>query len=559
MLSPVVGNIRFFCKSTLQASALVLIPLTLLTACGGGGGGSGSAAATAAATTTAAASVTPGAVSVLYSGPVSGIGSIVLNGVRFETIGAKVHDADDPYGAASYPDQIKLGMTVSVEGSADESQGNGTAGTIRLDGGIRGQVSAIDTAANTLIVSGQSIKIDAKTTVFEGASGLSALSTSSWVEVYGLTQSDGTFLATRVEAYASSSALATRYPSASTYTASLRGVVVASAANSFTLSDGGNGTITVNYRAADVSPAGAAIQAGSSVRVLSGGSAGGAVVTASKVHVLSPASLLAQSSSSGVSVKLKGVVDSVSGNTIVVSGTTVDLSQAVISGGMPAAGQVVEVRGPLGNGTLMAAKLEFEDRETNYTAQPGGTSTAVSYRQELYGTISGYAPGSNSFTVQGVTVKVDGSTRYEHGYNTLADKLYVEVKGVLDNGALLASKIDVKGATAGSSSSSSSSAEAKSAESSAGSTGVVELSRSDDKHSSGGSSFELYGTLTCTTYPGSCSIAPSSGSALNANLSAANWSTEHGGYVAGTPLAVEAKGSLDSAGVYQVTKIERKS
>jgi hypothetical protein len=384
--------------------------------------------------------------------------------------------------------------------------------------------------------------------VFQGATGLSALSTSSWVEVYGLPQSDGTFLATRVEAYASQSALATNYPKASTYPVSLRGIVGTSAANSFTLSNGGNGTITVNYRAADVLPAGAAIAAGSSVRVLAGAIADAAAVTAAKVLVLSPASLLAESSStttsSGVAVKLKGVVDSVSGNSIVVSGTSVDLTHAAMPNGMPVKGQVVEVRGPLSNGTLIAGKLEFEGRETNYTDRSGGAGAPIGYRQELYGTISAYTAGSNTFTVQGVTVKVDSATRYEHGYSTLADNLYVEVKGVLDNGALLASKVDVKGVTAGGSG--------------GGSASVDDKSGSDDQRSSGGSSFEVYGTLTCSTYPGTCSIAVSNGSALDTNLGAASWSTEHGGFVADTALAVEAKGYLDSAGVFQVIKIERK-
>ncbi len=557
MSSSAAGHLLFKCKSAFQASSLALISLTLLTACGGGGGGGDTATNTGVTNAVATSSG-----SVLYSGPVTGLGSIVVNGVRFETIGAKVHDADDPYGAASYPDQIKLGMTVSVEGSADEANGSGTAGTIRLDGGIRGPVSAIDTAANTLVVSGQSIKVDATTTVFQGATGLSGLSTSSWVEVYGLPQSDGTFLATRVEAYASQSALATSYPKASTHPVSLRGIVGTSAANSFTLSNGGNGTITVNYRAADVLPAGAAITVGSSVRVLAGAIADAAAVTAAKVLVLSPSSLLAESSlttaSSGVAVKLKGVVDSISGNSIVVSGTSVDLTHAAMPNGMPVKGQVVEVRGPLSNGTLIAGKLEFEGRETAYTDRSGGAGAPISYRQELYGTISGYTSGSNTFTVQGVTVKVDSATRYEHGYSTLADNMYVEVKGVLDSGALLASKVDVKGVTAGSSSGGSSGADAKSNDTSAGSAGVDDKSGSDDKRSSGGSSFEVYGTLTCSNYPGSCSIAVSSGSTLNANLGAASWSTEHGGFVADTALAVEAKGYLDSAGVFQVIKIERK-
>ena len=559
MSSPAAGNLLFKCKSAFQTSSLALISLTLLTACGGGGGGGGGDTATSTGVTNTVATSSG---SVLYSGPVTGLGSIVVNGVRFETIGAKVHEADDPYGAASYPDQIKLGMTVSVEGSADEAQGSGTAGTIRLDGGIRGPVSAIDTAANTLVVSGQSIKVDATTTVFQGAAGLSGLSTSSWVEVYGLPQSDGTFLATRVEAYASQSALATSYPKASTYPVSLRGIVGTSAANSFTLSNGDNGTITVNYRAADVLPAGAAITVGSSVRVLAGAFADAAAVTAAKVLVLSPSSLLAESSlttaSTGAAVKLKGVVDSISGNSIVVSGTRVDLAHAAMPDGMPVKGQVVEVRGPLSNGTLIAGKLEFEDRLTTYTAQSGGTTIPVSYRQELYGTISGYTSGSNTFTVQGVTVKVDSATRYEHGYSTLADNMYVEVKGVLDNGALLAGKVEVKGVTGGSSGGGRSDADGQSDDSRDGSASGDDKSGSDDKRSSGGRSFEVYGTLTCSNYPGSCSIAVSTGSTLNTNLGAASWSTEHGGFVADTALAVEAKGYLDSAGVFQVIKIERK-
>ncbi|MFA5912632.1 MAG: DUF5666 domain-containing protein, partial [Burkholderiales bacterium] len=440
---------------------------------------------------------------------------------------------------------------------------SGSAGTIRLDGGIRGQVSAIDSAANTLAVSGQKVKVDAKTTVFQGAAGLSGLSTSSWVEVYGLPQSDGSLLATRVEAYASQAALAVSYPAAAAYPVSLRGIVQASSANSLTLSSGDAGTITVSYRAADVLPAGAAIAAGSSVRVLAAAGAVGATVTAAKVLVLSPSSLLAESSSasasSGVSVKLEGTVDSVSGNKVVVSGTDVDLSHALLPNGMPVKGQLVEAKGALSSGTLIATRLEFGDKETSYTPKDGSASKAVSYRQELYGTISAYMPGSNTFNVQGVTVKVDGTTAYEHGYGTLADNTYVEVKGVLDNGVLLASKVDVKGATASGTGAAASGTDARSNDSSAGGADRAGKSAGDAKLSSGGSSFEVYGTLTCSAYPGSCSIAVSGGSTLNANLSAASWSSEHGGFVAGTALSVEAKGYLDGAGVYQVSKIERKA
>lgn len=562
MSSPTAGNQLFQSRFVFRASALASISLSLLTACGGGSGSPPASSSVPAASIAAPDTVTTGTGGVLYSGPVTGLGSIVLNGVRFETIGAKVHDADDPYGAASYSDEIKLGMTVSVEGSADEAKGTGTAVTIRLDGGIRGPVSAIDTGANTLVVNGQSIRADAKTTVFQGVAGLSGLSASNWVEAYGLPQSDGTFLATRVEAYTSRSAHATDYPQASTYPVSLRGIVSAIAANSFTLSAGANGTTTVNYRSADVLPARAAILVGSSVRVFAAAIGEGAAVTAARVLVLGPFSLLAQSSAastlSGVSVKLKGVVDSVSGSNIVVSGTSVDLAHAVMPLGALVKGQMVEVRGLLSNGTLTAGLLEFEDRETSYTAQPGGASTAVGYRQELYGTVSGYVSGGNTFTVQGVTVKVDSATRYQHGYRALADNLYVEVKGVLDNGALLASKVEVKGVTTSSLSGNGPGGYFESNDSGSGRTSDDHGSGSDGRLSSGGSSFEVYGVLTCGDYPAGCSIAVRNGGTLKTNLSAARWELEHGGYVSGAALAIEAKGYLDAAGVYQVIKIERK-
>jgi len=544
MLSPLVKKSTLESTPALATTSLALFCATLLAACGGGGGGGGAAADAGPVNTVAAASG-----SVLYSGPVTGLGSIIVNGVRFETIGAKVHDSDDPYGAASYADPIKLGMTVSVEGSADEAKGTGTASAIRLDGGIRGQVRALDMGANTFAVNGQIIKADPKTTVFQGAKGLADLAASSWVEVYGLPRSDGTFLATRIEAYVSRDALASNYPNASAYPVSLRGVVAASGPNTFTLSNGANGTITVSYRAADVLPAGAAISAGSSVRVLASSVTDSLSVAAGKVRVLDPSALLAGSSApsaaNGVSVKLKGVVDSVADNSIVLSGTTVLLASTARANGMPVKGQVVEVSALLSNGSLIAGKLEFEDRQTTYTAQPGGTSAPVSYRQELYGTVSGYASGGNTFVVQGVTVKVDSATRYEYGYSTLADNMYLEVKGVLQNGVLLASKVDLKGATASGSTGSISSVDGRSSR--------------DDQLSSGGNSFEVYGTLTCGNYPVSCSIAAGTGNTLKTNLSAAGWSAEHGGFVAGTPLSVEAKGYLDNAGVFQVSKIERKN
>ncbi len=526
------------------AAARLLAPLSLalLAACGGGGSG-GTTGDSTPQPTAASAVAASGA---LYTGSVSGLGSIVVNGVRFETVGAQVLDADDPYGTRVYTDPVKLGMTVAVEGTADEGKGSGSATRIRIDGGMRGQVGAVDTAAGTLSLNGQTVKVNASTLV-SGASGLAAIAAATWVEVYGLAQSDGSFVATRIEVYAARTDLEASYPSASTYPLSLRGIVSASSAGSFSLPDGKNGSLNVSYSAANVVPAGATVAAGTSVRVLATAApVGNGPVIAAKVLVLNPSALLGASAAAST-VKLKGVVDSLGAGSIVVSGTTVDISAAAKPAVAIAKNQVVEVSGTMTNGVLAASKVEFEDRQASYTAQPGAASSTIGYQQELYGLISGYDATRNTFVVQGVTVQANTATRFELGYNKLANDVFVEVKGALQNGALVATKIEVKGVTAS----------AASSDASGGSSGSSGSSDSANdsvlSKSSGGDSFEFFGTLTCSNYPSACTINGGANT-VNTNLAAAVW--EKGAYAANS--YVEAKGLIDKAGVFQVAKIEVK-
>ena len=168
--------------STLVAATLV--------ACGGGGSADSSASASGTGTQT-------------YSGTVSGLGSIVVNGVRFSTTGAETQDGDDP--SQPYSSSFKLGATVVVTGSVNGTDGQ--AASIEIVGGVRGQVSAADATAGTLTVAGQAIKVDTNT-VFDGegdatfslasiAAGFG--SSAIYVEVYGTADETGTILATRIE------------------------------------------------------------------------------------------------------------------------------------------------------------------------------------------------------------------------------------------------------------------------------------------------------------------------------------------------------------------------
>lgn len=123
--------------STLAAAAVLA-----LVACGGGGGSSPSTGTQATAASTAT-----------YSGAVSGLGSIVVNGVRFSTSGASTVDPDD--GASPYLRAFALGTTVSVVGDVDDSAATATASSIVVHGGVRGVVSAVSTTNNTLTVAGR--------------------------------------------------------------------------------------------------------------------------------------------------------------------------------------------------------------------------------------------------------------------------------------------------------------------------------------------------------------------------------------------------------------------
>ncbi len=89
-------------------------------ACGGGGGGSSSGSSSSA-------TVTP--TSSVYNGSISGFGSVIVNRVRFSTVGATTVDDD---GAEVRLDDLRIGMRVTVSGTADDSTGRGTATQLLL-------------------------------------------------------------------------------------------------------------------------------------------------------------------------------------------------------------------------------------------------------------------------------------------------------------------------------------------------------------------------------------------------------------------------------------------
>ena len=90
-----------------------------------------------------------GTFSSVGSGPITGFGSIVVGGVRYDDSGASVSDDD---GNSTDRSQLALGMVVDVEGgaittSADGTTLSATATRVRTRRALLGPADAIDLAA----------------------------------------------------------------------------------------------------------------------------------------------------------------------------------------------------------------------------------------------------------------------------------------------------------------------------------------------------------------------------------------------------------------------------
>ncbi|MFP5412525.1 MAG: DUF5666 domain-containing protein, partial [Gammaproteobacteria bacterium] len=104
--------------------------------------------------------------SAIVVGPITGFGSIIVNGVRLDDSTASITDED---GAPRSRADLKLGVMTSVDASAltPEPGGlRGTAASIRIGSELVGPVDAVDAAAGTLTVLGQAVRVGA-TTIFD--------------------------------------------------------------------------------------------------------------------------------------------------------------------------------------------------------------------------------------------------------------------------------------------------------------------------------------------------------------------------------------------------------
>ena len=373
-----------------HAAAAMLGTLTaaLLVACGGGGD------APPAANTEAAQSFT--------SGAISGLGSIIVNGVRFDDSAARVENDDD--GSVHAARDLKLGMMVEIQaGRIDDSTARARALLIRFGSELVGPVASIDTAASTLRMLDQTIEIK-PTTVFEaGLAGLGAVAVGQVLEIHALFDSaSGRYVATRVE----------REDSASVYR--LRGRIAAldTTAKTFRIGDA-----VINYAGVPDANLPPGLANGQRVRVrLQTAQVNGQWVAISVRTGMRVVDAMADA-------RLRGLVTAyTSAQRFEVQGIPIDATNATFEPNAAAVrlGALVEVRGRAESGTIVASRVRVRDERDDDLQ-----------RVELHGQVGALDTNAQTFTLRDIRVNYSRVLEWRNGRPLdLVNGAQVEVKGI---------------------------------------------------------------------------------------------------------------------------------
>ena len=394
----------------LLALGAAFLATGMLVACGGGGADSGVGAGGT------------GAPLSFSRGPITGFGSIVVNGVHFDDSVASV--LDDDGNALSNLAALRLGTVVDVQGATIVANAT-AASAIRVHVDLLGPVSEpYNAATRRLSVLGEPVAVVSTTALDGFPSGVAAITAGSVVAVSSLyDKATGVYVATRIDPVATAGHYA------------IRGAVgsVDMSTHTFTV-----GTSTFDYGGLALP---AAFGTGSVVR------AALETIPASSGHWVVMTFGQAQTSlEDGRRGGLKGVVDTLTDGThFVVDGVAVDASGATLlpTGAAIGAMSRVEVDGTVVRGTLVATqvKVEAHDDGSDESVSSGGDDI------EIAGVILGSVDtAATTFTMRGPTAINYASATFSSGSAAdLATGTKVEVRGKLstDGTHVVASEVRI--------------------------------------------------------------------------------------------------------------------
>jgi Domain of unknown function (DUF5666) len=371
--------------------------LLTLTACGGGveTGGTGAGA--------------------YVQGPISGFGSIIVSGVRFDDgCAACIVDADNaPFARAS----LRLGMLVEVESGPISDDGSGgriaTATRVRLASELLGPVGVVDLANARIGVLGQLVRLTPATVVDGVVGGAAALASNDVVEVFGFFDPVGGYVATRIERRAG-------MPANYRIRGAVRNLDVVAR------------TLRIGLQTFDLTATGvpAELTDGQFVRLSLQ-----TTQVAGRWPVVGVA-LESRSAGDRDEAEVEGLISEfISTSQFSVNGVRVDATNAVNTTGV-ALGVRVKVRGRSQAGVLVAASVDIRSDDDAF-------SEGVDIR-DVIGTVNA---ATQTFTLRGITVfyGLVPPDRFDHG--TVADLAAgrrVRVRGVLgaDRTRVVATRIE---------------------------------------------------------------------------------------------------------------------
>ena len=351
------------------------------------------------------AGLTSGGTGSFTSGTITGLGSIIVNGIRYNNDNDLVTSLDD---GSSFEKDLKVGMVVSIEGSpalaAATSGGTATATAYRIVCGSewQGPVSNVNVAASRFDLLGLTVDV-VDSTVFEGietVTQLSDLSDTHYVEVHGeVSPTTGHLQASHIEV---SATLPAQYK--------LSGIVrnMDTVLQSFSLGSTTQLSDPINWNASTSTPA--RWSNGDFVRVTMTPSLTPSL-TATRIRlVTSPFAQLG--SENEKSAVVQGLISTFeSAARFVVNGITVDARNAEVRGGVLASGARVVIQGTISQGVLVARQIETPNGRTEF---------------EFHGIVSELNLTAQTFKLRGLKFEYTDGTNVQGV--TLANGVRIELK-----------------------------------------------------------------------------------------------------------------------------------